>query len=76
MSDEKLAIDGGAKVRTRPFPGGKKVGKEELKELIDVIDSGNMFRYGGTKVEGFEKEFAEIHGAKYAVASTSGTSSS
>jgi dTDP-4-amino-4,6-dideoxygalactose transaminase len=75
MSEEKLAIDGGAKVRTRPFPGGKKVGKEELKELVDVIDSGNMFRYGGTKVEGFEKEFAEIHGAKYAVASTSGTSS-
>ena len=75
MSEEKLAMDGGAKVRTRPLPGGKKVGKEELKELIDVIDSGHMFRYGGTKVVGFEKEFAEIHGAKHAVASTSGTSS-
>jgi len=75
MSEEKLAIDGGMPVRKRPLPGGNKFGKEELKELTDVIYSGQMFRFGGTKVEQFEKEFAEIHGAKYAIASTSGTAS-
>ena len=69
-----LAINGGTPVRTRPFPPQKKVGKEELKELVDVIDSGNMNRWGGTKVVAFEEEFAAIHGAKYGVASTSGTS--
>ena len=71
---EKLAIHGGEPVRTRPFPSGKKVGKDELKELVDVIDSGQLFRWGGTKVSTFEKEFADLLGTKYAVASTSGTS--
>ncbi|MGD9494860.1 MAG: DegT/DnrJ/EryC1/StrS family aminotransferase [Armatimonadota bacterium] len=71
---EKLAIHGGEPVRTRPFTGGNKVGKEELKELVDVIYSGSMFRWGGTKVVAFEEEFAAIHGAQYATASTSGTS--
>jgi perosamine synthetase len=69
-----LAINGGTPVRTRPFPPQKKVGKEELKELVDVIDSGNMNRWGGTKVVAFEEEFAAIHEARYGVASTSGTS--
>lgn len=72
---EKLAIHGGEPVRKRPLTQGKKVGKEELKELIDVIDSGNMFRWGGTKVKQFEEEFARLLGAQYAVASTSGTAS-
>ena len=70
-----LAIEGGTPIRKRPLPSGKKVGKEELKELIDVIDSGCMYRRGGTKVEQFEKEFAKLHGLSHAVASNSGTSS-
>lgn len=74
MSDTKLALHGGEPVRTRPLPSGKKVGKEELKELIDVIDSGHMFRWGGTKVKQFEEEFRRLMGTEYAVASTSGTS--
>jgi dTDP-4-amino-4,6-dideoxygalactose transaminase len=73
MSTEHLALEGGQPVRTRPLPSGKKVGKEELKEIVDVIDSGNLFRWGGTKVKQFEEEFARILGRQYAVASTSGT---
>ncbi|MGC9320285.1 MAG: DegT/DnrJ/EryC1/StrS family aminotransferase [Armatimonadota bacterium] len=72
MHDE-LAIDGGAPVRTRPFPPQKKVGKEELKELVDVIDSSLMNRFNGEKVEAFEQEFAAIHGLQHGIASTSGT---
>jgi len=74
MSHTQLAINGGEPVRKCPLPGGKKVGKEELKELIDVIDSGDMFRYSGTKVKAFEEEFRQLMGATYATASTSGTS--
>jgi len=70
---ERLAIDGGRPVRTTPFPSGKKVGAEELKEVTEVIESGNLFRFGGTKVAQFEKEFAALLGVKHAVASTSGT---
>ena len=75
MSDGKLAINGGTPVRTRPFPDEKKVGAEELKELVDVIESGNMNRWGGTKVVKFEEEFGALHGVKHAIATTSGTAS-
>jgi len=75
VSDGKLAINGGTPVRTRPFPGEKKVGAEELKELVDVIESGNMNRWGGTKVVKFEEEFGALHGVKHAIATTSGTAS-
>lgn len=70
---ETLAINDGEPVRTRPFPPQKKVGTEELKELVDVIDSGLMNRWNGTKVVAFEEEFAAVHDATHAVASTSGT---
>lgn len=71
----KLAIDGGEPVRRRPMPRGKKTGPCELKELVDVIDSGQLGRWGGTKVEEFEREFAALVGAAHAVACTSGTAS-
>ena len=70
-----LAIEGGKPVRRQPLPGGNKVGEAELKELTDVINSGQMYRWGGTKVVQFEKEFAELHGVSRAIASNSGTSS-
>ena len=75
MNAKNLAINGGEKTRTTSLPDGKKVGTEELKELTDVIESGQLFRWGGTKVIQFEKEFAELHGVKHAIASSSGTSS-
>ncbi len=76
MPADTLAIDGGTPVRSRPFPREQKVGKEELKELIDVIYSGHMGRFGhdASKVAAFEKEFAEVYGVSHAIASTSGTS--
>jgi dTDP-4-amino-4,6-dideoxygalactose transaminase len=74
-SKRRLAINGGEQSRTTPLPDGNKVGAEELRELTDVIESGQLFRWAGTKVVQFEKEFAELHGIKHAVASSSGTSS-
>ncbi|HIE27008.1 TPA: DegT/DnrJ/EryC1/StrS family aminotransferase [Candidatus Poribacteria bacterium] len=70
---EKLAIDGGQPVRTKPFPSGKKVGEEELEQLREVIESGNMFQ--GAKVQEFREGFAKMYGSKYCVSSTSGTAS-
>ncbi|MEM1506892.1 MAG: DegT/DnrJ/EryC1/StrS family aminotransferase [Candidatus Bathyarchaeia archaeon] len=72
---EELAINGGPKTRTRPLPSRRDVGAEELKELIDVIWSGQLNRVGGTKVAVFEKEFAALYGVEHAIASTSGTAS-
>jgi dTDP-4-amino-4,6-dideoxygalactose transaminase len=70
---EQLAIEGGAKLREKPLPSRRDVGAEEMKELVDVIFSGNMYRVGGTKVDEFEREFAKLYGVEHAVASTSGT---
>ena len=46
-------------------------GKEEVEELRDTIESGWWAK--GPKVAKFEKEFAEMVGAKYAVAVSSAT---
>jgi len=61
-------------------PGSYLFGEEERKELLDVMETGYLFRYGSEddprfkkKVATFEKEFAEKLGAKYCVAVSSGT---
>jgi len=71
----ELAINGGPKTRTEPFPGERRIGKEELKQLVDVIYSQRLNRVGGTKVSGFEESFADLYGVRHGIASTSGTSS-
>ena len=65
-----------------PGPGSYLVGKEEIKELMDVMESGHLFRYGDLndpdfkhKVHTLEEEFAEYSGVPYAFATSSGTSS-
>lgn len=72
MSDA-LAIRGGRPVRTAPFPALRKWDYQELREVLDVFDTGVTGRYGGTKVVAFEKAFAKAYGVPHAVASTSGT---
>jgi len=61
-------------------PGSYVIGAEEKKELLDVIESGNLFRYGTPGVDGFqakvvtfEKEIGELLGHKHTVATNSGT---
>jgi len=62
-------------------PGVSFFGKEEKKEVLDVLKSGNLFRYGDSKdpkfkarVWEFEKKFAKYSGVRYALAVNSGTS--
>lgn len=63
-------------------PGSFVFGEEERKEVLEVLDGRYLFRYGDENTEGythkvvdFEKKLCEIMGAKYAVATTSGTCS-
>ncbi len=64
-----------------PGPGAEFIGEEEKKEVLEVLESGNLFRYGSpddptfkAKVWTLEKRFAEYLGVKYCLAVNSGTS--
>ena len=70
---EKLAIEGGKPVRSAPFPSRKPFGLEEAYEVIDALNSQNLFFATGKKVYRFQEEFSKLYNVKHAVASTSGT---
>ncbi len=60
--------------------GAELIGKEEIKEIMDVMETGVLMRYGFDKerkgifkVRQFEAEFAAYCGAKYALGVTSGS---
>ena len=65
-----------------PGPGAYWFGKEEMDAVTEVMKSGYLFRYGSEndpkflhKVSTLEKEFARYCDAKFALATSSGTSS-
>lgn len=65
-----------------PGPGFYWMGEEEKKEVLDVLASGYLFRYGQFSDPAFkaktftlEQEFARQCGVAHCVASASGTSS-
>ena len=62
------------------MPGFEIFGEKEKKEILEVLDTGVLFRYefpeqrkGVYKVRTFEEKFAAYCGAKHAQAVTSGT---
>lgn len=62
------------------MPGFEVFGDEEKKEILDVLDTGVLFRYefgeqrqNIYKVKSFEEKFASYCGTGYAQAVTSGT---
>jgi len=62
-------------------PGSYWIGEEEKKEVMDVLESGHLFRYGDMEDDNFkhkvytlEQEFAEYCGVDHALATSSGTS--
>jgi len=64
-----------------PGPGMDLIGEEEKKALLEVIESGYLYRYGDlensnfkAKVWNLEQDFARYIGSNYALAVNSGTS--
>lgn len=79
----KLALLGGPKTRTRPFPAYRTIGAEEKAAVNRVLDSGCLSKYlgahhedfmGGPEVRAFEAEWANAMGAKHALAVNSASS--
>ncbi len=65
-----------------PGPGAFWYGEEEKKEVLEVLETGNLFRYGSLddpnfkhKVYDLETEFAKYCGVKHALVNNSGTAS-
>lgn len=63
-----------------PGPGSQRIGKEEIAEVLDVLEAGALFRYGSLddprfkhKVYTFEREFEAACGVRHALALSSGS---
>ena len=68
----KLAINGGAPVRTKPWPRWPQWDGRERQRVLEVLESGE---WGGFNpvVREFEQMFGKRHQAKHCLAATNGT---
>jgi dTDP-4-amino-4,6-dideoxygalactose transaminase len=76
---ERLAIDGGPKVRTKAFPTRKLYLGEEKKAVLALFDQARreghtVLGYNGPQEENYGREFAHFLGGGYADGVNSGTS--
>jgi len=79
----KLAINGGKKLRTEPFPAYNTINEQEEKAVLRVLRSGKLSTYlgtwhddfyGGSEVKALEKEWADFFNVKHAISVNSATS--
>jgi dTDP-4-amino-4,6-dideoxygalactose transaminase len=69
---EKLAIQGGAAVRTKPWPKWPQWGDSERERLNRVLES-EVWGGFNEQVDEFEQAFAKLHKAKHCIAAANGT---
>ena len=78
-----LAINGGKKLRTNPFPAYNTIGKEEEEATLRVLRSGKLSTYlgtwhddffGGTEVQALERAWEKFFNVKHAISVNSATS--
>ncbi|HEU5330812.1 MAG TPA: DegT/DnrJ/EryC1/StrS family aminotransferase [Thermomicrobiales bacterium] len=70
---ERLAVDGGTPVRTKPFPKWPVAGEREEQLLLEVLHSGDWGEITGNKVATFADKFAAFQGAQYGTCVPNGT---
>jgi len=74
MPTEKLALHGGPKVRTRPWPErGRRFGEQELKELREALEQNTLFYVYGEKTRRMCSRMARMCGMPHVVACSSGS---
>jgi dTDP-4-amino-4,6-dideoxygalactose transaminase len=83
----KLAISGGKPIRARKYPQWPEVDRSDVRSVESVVKSGKWWLYayskdefamsgeGTSRVEAFEKAFAELQHVRFAYATSSGTAS-
>ncbi len=70
---EKLAINGGSKAVKNNLIGWPNFDEKAIKAVEDVLRSGKVNYWTGTKGMAFEEKFAEWQGSKYAITVATGT---
>lgn len=70
---ERLAVEGGVPVRREPFPRWPIWDDKEEKLLLEVLHSGDWGTLTGTKVQAFERAFADYQQARHGVCVVNGT---
>lgn len=70
---EKLAKNGGDPYRIKSFSEWPVYDESEINLVTEVVKSRNWWRVTGSKVEEFEKKFAEFQGVNYCLGVTNGT---
>ncbi len=68
-----LALLGGEKAKSKPFPIWPHYDEAEERALKQVLESRIWWRTPGTKTLEFERAFAKFHGARHGIAVTNGT---
>jgi dTDP-4-amino-4,6-dideoxygalactose transaminase len=68
-----LALHGGPKTATEPFPPWPRLSDRARAEAADVLASGRLVQSAGARVAAFEAGFASWIGVPHAVAVSSGT---
>ena len=80
---KKLAINGGDKLRTKPFPAYNTIDEKEEIAVLRVLRSGKLSTYlgtwhddfhGGDEVQALEKKWAQYFNVKHAISVNSATS--
>ena len=67
----KLALLGGDPIRTEPLHEWPVFNEKDENAMVEVLRSGKWWY--GEKVAEFERQYAELHGAKHAIACSNGT---
>lgn len=70
---KKLALLGGQKLRTAPWPEWPVWNEDADSEVLKMLYSGKWWRGSGDYVEEFERQYAELMGTKRCLATASGT---
>ena len=70
----RLALHGGEPVRKTKWPSWPQWDAAEEQALTGVLRSGKWFRGSGKAVDSFEKSYAQLMGARHALATANGTS--
>jgi len=68
-----LALLGGPKTKSKPFPIWPQFDDAERSAINDVLESRVWWRTPGTHTLEFERAFAAFHGAPHGIAVTNGT---